>query len=71
MTNTTETTNTAAAEIRPFRVEIDQDDLDDLMERLARTRLPQPAPADDWDTGTPNSYLRDAVELNDRIGRAS
>jgi Epoxide hydrolase N terminus. len=32
------------------------------MERLARTRLPQPAPADDWTTGTPNSYLRDAVE---------
>ena len=32
------------------------------MDRLARTRLPQPAPVDDWDYGTPNDYLRDAVE---------
>ena len=35
-------------DIRPFRVDVAQADLDDLMERLARTRLPQPAPADDW-----------------------
>src|SRR4029453_2294957 len=57
MTNTTTSTD-----IRPFRVEVDQAELDDLMERLARTRLPQPAPVDDWDHGTPTSYLRDAVE---------
>ncbi|WP_139417870.1 epoxide hydrolase family protein [Agromyces laixinhei] len=57
MTNTTSST-----EIRPFTVDVPQADVDDLMERLARTRLPQPAPADDWDTGTPNSYLREAVE---------
>ena len=57
MTNTT-----ASTDIRPFRVEVAQAELDDLMERLARTRLPQPAPVDDWDYGTPNAYLRDAVE---------
>ncbi|MEI5582527.1 MULTISPECIES: epoxide hydrolase family protein [unclassified Agromyces] len=57
MTNTT-----ASTDIRPFAVEVDQADLDDLMERLARTRLPQPAPGDDWSYGTPNAYLRDAVE---------
>ncbi|MFB6610480.1 epoxide hydrolase family protein [Agromyces sp. NPDC056379] len=57
MTNTTSHT-----EIRPFTIDVAQAELDDLMERLARTRLPQPAPADDWDTGTPNSYLREAVE---------
>ncbi|GAA4428909.1 hypothetical protein GCM10023148_33070 [Actinokineospora soli] len=51
-------TNTS---IRPFRVEIAQAELDDLMDRLARTRLPQPAPGDDWATGTPNHYLREAV----------
>ena len=58
MTNNTTTTT----DIRPFRVEVDQAAVDDLMERLARTRLPQPAPVDDWDSGTPNAYLRDAVE---------
>ena len=57
MTNTT-----APTDIRPFRVEVAQAELDDLMDRLARTRLPQPAPGDDWSYGTPNSYLRDAVE---------
>lgn len=58
----TNTTNTTATDVRPFRVEVDQADLDDLMDRLARTRLPQPAPGDDWSYGTPNAYLRDAVE---------
>ncbi|MGH3705310.1 MAG: epoxide hydrolase family protein [Agromyces sp.] len=57
MTNTTPHTG-----IRPFTIDVAQADLEDLEERLARTRLPQPAPADDWDTGTPNSYLREAVE---------
>lgn len=58
MTNTTATDT----DIRPFRVEVSEADLDDLMDRLARTRLPQPAPGDDWSYGTPNAYLRDAVE---------
>ena len=47
--------------IRPFRIDVPQADIEDLLDRLARTRLPQPAPTDDWTTGTPNSYLRDAV----------
>ena len=34
-TNSTEQTN---AEIRPFRIDIPQADLDDLRDRLARTR---------------------------------
>jgi pimeloyl-ACP methyl ester carboxylesterase len=53
--------NTEAAVIRPFRVDVPQADLDDLTARLALTRFPQPAPADDWEWGTPVSYLRDAV----------
>ena len=55
------TATTLPAGIRPFRIDIPQADLDDLRERLARTRLPQPAPNDDWEWGTPNHYLADAV----------
>ena len=51
-------TNTS---IRPFRVEIAQAQVDDLTDRLARTRLPQPAPGDTWEHGTPNHYLTEAV----------
>lgn len=49
-------------EIRPFRIDVPQADLVDLDDRLARTRLPQPAPTDDWEYGTPNSYLGETVE---------
>ncbi len=48
--------------IRPFHIDIPQADLDDLQDRLARTRLPRPAPGDTWDHGVPNSYLRETVE---------
>ncbi len=57
MTNTT-----APLDLRPFTVAVPDAELADLRERLARTRLPQPAPVDDWDAGTPNHYLREAVD---------
>ncbi|WP_024817994.1 epoxide hydrolase family protein [Arthrobacter sp. 31Y] len=57
MMNTTE----VSIDIRDFRLDVPQVELDDLMDRLARTRLPQSAPVDDWDAGTPNSYLREAL----------
>src|SRR5690242_10144647 len=44
-----------------FTVQIPQADLDDLADRLARTRLPRPAPGDDWAYGTPNAYLAETV----------
>ncbi|NNC13618.1 epoxide hydrolase [Planctomonas sp. JC2975] len=56
-------TTTTRLEIRPFTVSVSDAELTDLQERLARTRLPQPAPADDWSAGTPNSYLREATEV--------
>lgn len=54
--------NNSTAEIRPFRVEVAQADLDDLTSRLARTRLPVAAPGDNWELGTPNHYLHSMVE---------
>jgi pimeloyl-ACP methyl ester carboxylesterase len=53
--------NTSAADIRPFRLDIPQADLDDLAERLSRTRFPAPLLGDDWDTGVPVAYLRELV----------
>ena len=63
-TDTTATTTSEAASeaIRPFRVEIPQDALDDLKRRLDSTRYAAPAPSDDWSYGTPVSYLRGMVE---------
>ncbi|MDE3721347.1 epoxide hydrolase [Nocardiopsis sp. N85] len=55
------TNSNASTEIRPFTVTVLDAELDDLRERLARTRLPQPSPVDGWEAGTPDSYLREAV----------
>ncbi len=57
MTTTQQTTLT----VRPFQVSIDQAVLDDLHDRLARTRFATPAPGDSWDYGTPESYMREMV----------
>jgi pimeloyl-ACP methyl ester carboxylesterase len=48
----------AGGEIRPFRVSIPQADVDDLHERLARTRWPQDLAGVGWDRGVPVDYLR-------------
>lgn len=55
--------DTTASAIRPFRIETQQAELDDLRERLARTRLPEAAPGDDWSYGTPNAWLTEALEV--------
>ena len=48
------TSTASTLEIRPFRVEFPQADLDDLRERLERTRFAPAAPGDSWDYGTPD-----------------
>ncbi|MEC3919436.1 epoxide hydrolase family protein [Nocardia sp. CDC160] len=52
-------TNTA---LRPFRIEIAQADLDDLNDRLARTRWSAQLPGENWDRGVPVSYLRELAD---------
>jgi epoxide hydrolase len=49
-------------QIRPFRIEIPQADLDDLRSRLARTRWPDQLQSVGWDYGIPLGYLRDLAE---------
>lgn len=48
--------------IVPFRIEIPQADLDDLHDRLARTRWPDELPGGDWVRGVPVPYLRELAE---------
>jgi microsomal epoxide hydrolase len=47
---------------RPFRIDIPQADLDDLRDRLARTRWPDEVPGAGWDYGIPLGYVRDLAE---------
>jgi epoxide hydrolase len=56
MTATTHPSDTA---IRPFRIEIPQADLDDLRDRLHRTRWPDGLPGVDWTRGVPLGYLKE------------
>lgn len=51
-----------STQITPFVVEIPQAGIDDLRDRLDRTRYAPAAPGDSWEYGTPVSYLQDMVE---------
>jgi pimeloyl-ACP methyl ester carboxylesterase len=46
-------------EIRPYRIDVPNAVLDDLKERLARTRWPDAETVDDWSQGIPLAYTRD------------
>ncbi|MEV0388902.1 epoxide hydrolase family protein [Nonomuraea sp. NPDC050643] len=46
-------------DIRPYRIEIPQARLDDLRDRLRRTRWAPELPGTGWERGVPTGYLRD------------
>ena len=46
-------------DIRPFVIDIPQAALDDLKDRLAKTRWPEKETVDDWDQGVPLAYARE------------
>ncbi|MGA8116953.1 MAG: epoxide hydrolase family protein [Actinocatenispora sp.] len=46
-------------EIRPYRIDIPQADLDDLAERLARTRWPDALPGTGWEYGVDLARVRE------------
>ena len=52
-------TNTA---VNPIRIDIPQDVLDDLHDRLARTRWPDELEGVDWSYGVPLDYVRELVD---------
>ncbi|KLL10027.1 MULTISPECIES: epoxide hydrolase family protein [Protofrankia] len=54
------------AEVTPYRVEIPEADLDDLRDRLRRTRWPDRETVSDWSQGIPSEYLRDLCSYWER-----
>ena len=48
--------------MRPFRVDVPDAVLDDLRDRLARTRWPDQIPGAPWEYGTDLAYLRDLCD---------
>ena len=49
-------------DIRPFRIDIGDQDLDDLRLRLANTRWPEKETPDDWSQGIPLAYVREVAD---------
>jgi len=52
-------THPSDTSIRPFRIDIPQADLDDLRDRLHRTRWPDELPGVGWTRGVPLGYLKE------------
>ncbi|MDR3080239.1 MAG: epoxide hydrolase [Streptomyces sp.] len=49
-------------DIRPFRIDVSQHQLDDLRSRLAATRWPDELPGVGWSRGVPATYLKGLAE---------
>ena len=47
------------AEIKPYRISVGDDVLDDLKSRLRNTRWPEAELVDDWSQGAPLKWIRD------------
>ena len=51
--------NATEARLRPYRIHVPQADIDDLRDRLARTRWAPDLPGTGWERGVPAGYLRE------------
>ena len=60
--NTMTTPKRSADELRPFRIDVPQADLDDLHDRLARTRWPDELPRVGWSYGVSLENMKEIVE---------
>lgn len=54
--------DTSDEAIHPYRIAITQADLDDLSDRLGRTRWPDELPGAGWNYGIPLGYMKDLAE---------
>ena len=52
----------SAGRIEPFPIAVTEGDLDDLRERLGRTRWPDQLDGAGWDLGTEREWLREICE---------
>jgi pimeloyl-ACP methyl ester carboxylesterase len=57
----TEVTN--AEEVRPFRIDVSDADIEDLRERLAKTRWPDELPGVGWGYGVSLDFVKEMTEL--------
>lgn len=48
--------------VKPLSISFDQNQLDDLYDRLTRTRLPEAETVGDWDQGLPLHYAQELLE---------
>lgn len=46
----------------PFKLNVPDEDIKDLRDRLSRTRFPDQDPGEEWETGTPVSALKRLVD---------
>ena len=51
-----------AATAQPFQLHVPDSAIDDLRERLARTRFPDQAPGEPWLYGADVGYLKQLIE---------
>jgi epoxide hydrolase len=56
------TASATTTDLRPYRVDVPQAALDDLADRLARTRWPDELPDVGWSYGVPLEYVRELVD---------
>jgi pimeloyl-ACP methyl ester carboxylesterase len=52
----------SVAQLIPFRIDVAEEDLEDLRGRLARTRWPEPETVEDWSQGIPLAYVQELCE---------
>ena len=48
--------------IREFKIEVLEEDIEDLKRRLVSTRWPEKETVEDWTQGIPDAYMRELSE---------